>query len=118
MVFPLTRIYTDAEGESHFEALALPLEDRGIIGRLSQTQAASGLIFRQNAPGYDWDFHHAPRRQYIVLLDGEIEIEVSDGEKRRFRGGEVLLVEDTWGKGHRTRQLGEAPRHSLFILIE
>jgi quercetin dioxygenase-like cupin family protein len=118
MRFPLTRIYADAEGESHFEDLDLPLEDRGIIGRLSAPQAAAGLIFRQNAPGYDWDFHHAPRRQYIVLLDGEIEIEVSDGEKRRFRGGEVLLVEDTWGKGHRTRQIGEHPRHSLFIPIE
>jgi uncharacterized cupin superfamily protein len=34
-----------------------------------------------------------------VLLDGEIEIGTSTGEKRTFKGGDVLLVEDTTGKG-------------------
>ncbi|MEZ4547496.1 MAG: hypothetical protein R3B51_07185 [Thermodesulfobacteriota bacterium] len=32
-------------------------------------------------------WHHAPDRQYIILLEGHIEIEVSDGEKRAFSGG-------------------------------
>ena len=64
---------------------------------------------------YDYDWHRAPQRQFIVLLDGEIEIEVGTGEIRRFRGGEVLLVEDTEGQGHRTRSIGEAPRRSLFL---
>lgn len=113
--FTLTRIYTDPEGESHFEDVRVPLAPAGIIGTLSEKQEVSALVFRENQPGYDWDFHHAPRRQYIVLLDGIIEIEVSDGEKRQFHGGEVLLVEDTWGTGHRTRQLTDTVRRSLFI---
>lgn len=34
------------------------------------------------------------------------EIETGDGEKRRFRGGDILLVEDVTGRGrHRTRRV-------------
>jgi hypothetical protein len=34
---------------------------------------------------------------------------VSDGEKRIVRAGDVLLVEDTTGKGHRNRCLSPGP---------
>jgi quercetin dioxygenase-like cupin family protein len=111
----ITRIYADAEGESHFGELEIALMDRGAIGSLSEEVSVTGVIFRENEPGYDYDWHTAPRRQFIVLLDGEIEIEVSAGDKRRFRGGDVLLVEDTTGKGHRTRHVIPQRRRSLFL---
>lgn len=79
---------------------------------------ATGVVFRETAPDYDYDWHPAPRRQYIVLLDGEIEMEVGDGEKRRFRGGEVLLMEDTSGRGHRTRTVDGRMRRSIFITLD
>ena len=44
-----------------------------------------------------------------MFLRGETEIEVSDGEKRVFRSGDVFLVEDTTGKGHRNRRLSPEP---------
>jgi len=47
--------------------------------------------FRRNEPGYDYDWHLAPQRQFIMLLDGVIEIEVSDGERQTFRRGDILL---------------------------
>ena len=47
--------------------------------------------------------HPAPRRQLVFVLDGEIEIETSDGERRTFPPGGVVLVEDTVGSGHMTR---------------
>lgn len=114
----LTRIYADEQGHSHFEDLEVPLEDAGEIGRLSQPYPASGVIFRENDADYDYDWHTAPQRQYIILLDGEIEIEVSAGEKRRFRGGDVLLVEDVTGTGHRTRVTNNQPRRSIFVTLE
>ncbi len=46
------------------------------------------------------------------------EVEVTSGEKRRFSGGDVLLVEDTTGSGHRTRTVGDRSRRSLFIPTE
>jgi hypothetical protein len=49
------------------------------------------------------------------LLDGGIEIETSTGDTRNFAAGEVILVEDTTGKGHRTRNLEPKIRRSVFI---
>ena len=111
----VTRIALTPEGGSAFEDMDIDLVDRGVIGRMSDPFPATALIFRENDPGYDLDWHCAPRRQFIVMLDAEIEVEVTSGEKRRFVGGDVLLVEDTTGTGHRTRTVGNTSRHSLFI---
>lgn len=116
-MFKITRIYSDGDGESHFEELDIPLSDKGNIGMLSEAMPAKSVLFREVAPTYDYDYHTAPQKQYIILLDGEIEIETSLGEKRIFKGGEVLLVEDTTGKGHKTRNLRPEQRKSIFITL-
>lgn len=117
MNFNVVRIYSDQNGDSHFEHVQIPLREGGMIGKLSDEIPVSSIVFREVAPTYDWDFHCAPQRQYIVLLDGEIEIETSLGDKRTFAGGDILLVEDTWGKGHKTRNLRQEIRKSLFITL-
>jgi hypothetical protein len=116
--FNITRVYADADGESHFGDIAKPLAAAGDIGFLSAPEAVERLIFRKVVPGYDYDFHRAPARQYIFLLDGEIEIETSLGDKRSFKAGDILLVEDTTGKGHRTRNLLAAVRQSIFVTLK
>ena len=113
----VTRVYATADGGSAFEDVEIELTDRGEVGRLSEWVAADSVAFRENSPDYDWDWHHAPARQLIVLLDGAIEIEVTSGEKRAFGGGDVLLVEDTSGRGHRTRTTDGRSRRSLFIRL-
>lgn len=113
----ITRVYSDDKGESHFGELDVPLVESGPIGRLSERFPVRSIIFRENDAGYDYDWHNAPERQYILLLDGEIEIEVSDGEKKIFRGGDVIFVEDTEGKGHRTRVTNDRPRRSVFVTL-
>ena len=115
--FSITRVYSDEKGESHFAEMVVSLEEAGPIGFLSKAQPAESVIFRKVVPTYDYTFHNAPQRQYIVLLDGKIEIETSLGEIRQFGAGEVLLVEDVTGKGHRTRNVQPAVRSSLFIPI-
>ncbi len=114
----ITRLISDAQGESRFETIEISLKDAGMIGKLSELFPASGIIFRENSLDYDWDFHNTPRRQYVILLDGEIEIETSSGEQRRFVGGDIILLEDTTGKGHRTRNIQRKIRRSLFITLE
>ena len=117
MTFPVTRVYSDANGDSHFEDITIPLNDNGEIGFLSNAQEAGTVIFRKVIEQYNYDFHTAPARQYIILLDGIIEIETSLGAKRQFKTGEVLLVEDTTGKGHRTKNISTAIRSSIFITL-
>lgn len=113
----ITRIYSSDDGQSHFEDLEIELEDAGEIGRLSEEMPAAGIIFRENPADYDYDWHNAPQHQYIIMLDGNIEIEVSDGEIRQFSGGDILLVEDTTGRGHRTRTTDGKARRSVFVTL-
>jgi len=112
-----TRIFSDDNGESHFEVVNVPLTDTGEVGFLSGLFPVMNLQFRENKPDYNWNFHTAPARQFIVLLDGVIEIETSLGEVRQFKGGEILLVEDVTGKGHRTKNITQNVRRSLFVKL-
>lgn len=116
-MFQVTRVYSDSNGDSHFEDIEIPLTEAGSVGSLSEELPAKGLIFREVEPSYDWNFHTAPQKQFIVLLDGEIEIETSLGDKRTFKAGDVLLVEDTTGKGHKTCNLQPIKRKSIFITL-
>ena len=113
----ITRIYSDDTGESHFEDLDIELTDAGGIGKLSERFPVKSVIFRENEGDYDYDWHTAPERQYIILLDGRLEIESSTGEKRIFTGGDILLVEDVEGKGHKSRTTDGKPRSSIFITL-
>ncbi|MBK1438522.1 hypothetical protein JHJ32_00855 [Parapedobacter sp. ISTM3] len=115
--FDVTRLYTDEKGDSRFETIRYPLTDAGPIGYLSERYPVREIIFRKVPAGYDYTFHNAPQRQFIVMLDIGVEIETSTGEKRQFQPGEIILVEDTTGKGHRTRNLAPQVRSSLFITV-
>ena len=116
-MFTITRIYSDANGDSHFEDITIPLKSNGEIGFLSDEEPVKGIIFREVDASYDYDFHNAPQRQYIIHLDGGTEIETSLGEKKVFKTGDILLVEDTTGKGHKTKNSENKPRKSVFITI-
>ena len=43
----------------------------------------------------------------MVVVAGRLGATVSDGSRREFGMGEVLLLEDTHGKGHSTEILGD-----------
>jgi hypothetical protein len=113
----ITRLYTGADGESHFEDIDVPLEDAGDIGMLSEPVPAKGIIFRETDEQYDYAWHNAPRRQYVIMLDGQVDIEVGSGETRRFSTGDILLAEDTTGRGHRSRAVNRRPRKSIFVTL-
>lgn len=114
----VTRLYTGADNETHFEIVDYELFDNGEIGRLSNKVKVKDLIFRETGGDYNFDFHPAPQKQFIVLLDGEIEIENGLGEKRRFKAGDILLVEDLEGRGHKTKSVDGKLRRSIFITID
>jgi len=113
----ICRIFTGADNQSHFEDIAIPLHEKGDIGKLSEIRAVTNIIFRETDADYDHDWHNAPQRQFVILLDGEIEIEIGDGSKRRFKGGDILLAEDTTGQGHKSKHLSPQKRRSIFVTI-
>ena len=111
-------LYTDASGQSHFRNIEVEWAEETRAGKLSKRLPATGIIFRQVPPTYDLDWHPAPRRQYIINLDAGVQITASDGESRVIDAGEVILVEDTTGKGHLSKAVSSAVRHCIFVPVE
>ena len=114
----VTRLYTGADQQSHFEDYAVEMDDQGLIGHLSARHPVTSLIFRHTDSDYDYSWHNAPQRQYIVILQGGLEVEIGDGSRRVFGAGDILLAEDLTGQGHISRAVGGQPRRSLFITID
>ena len=112
-----TKILSDLEGKSFFEDFRIELNDEGEIGILSRPKKVQSIIFRITSGDYNYDWHNAPQKQYIIILEGEVEIEVGTGEKRIFSSGDILLVEDTEGQGHRSRAVNRKIRKSIFVSI-
>jgi len=111
-------LYTDAKGESHFRDLPVEWVEETRAGKLSKRLPATGIIFREVPPSYDLDWHPAPRRQYIINLDAGVQITASDGEARTIAAGEVILVEDTTGKGHLSKAVEGKIRHCIFVPVD
>mgnify|MGYP001165985589 CR=1 FL=1 len=113
-LLPIMRIYTGEDGRTHFAEGAMVLEVENFSAQtppfaVSQRLSATDIAFATMPPGWFGDWHPAPRRQYVLMLQGQFEIETGDGEIRRFNAGETFLVEDTSGPGHRTRVISEEP---------
>ena len=111
-------LYTDAAGESHFRDIEVEWVETRNASKLSARLPTAGIIFRETDGDYDLDWHPAPRRQYIINLDGGVRITSSDGESRVIGAGEVILVEDTTGKGHLSQSVGGQMRRSIFVPVE
>lgn len=115
------RVYTGADGETHFEDVRVPTTARRSPVSDARVEASelfptTGVRFRRVVTDHDPGTPHpAPRRQFVVHLAGRAELEVSDGDRRRIGPGDVVLVEDTAGKGHITRRLGTEDRVTLFL---
>jgi uncharacterized cupin superfamily protein len=76
-----------------------------------------GIIFRETDGDYNYTWHNAPCRQFVLMLQGSVEIEVSTGTRRTFYSGDILLVEDTTGRGHVSRAVNGQPRKSVFVTL-
>ncbi len=112
----VVRIYTGDDGESHFEDIDLSYEQLETSERTA-IENAEHLYFRRYQPGDFNDWHPAPRRQYSITLEGQVEVGLGDGTKRVFGVGDVLLADDLTGRGHTTTVYGDKVRIAVAIPI-
>lgn len=114
----LVRMFTSPDGQSQFEDVEFPAE-QGVNGeQVPLLRAAGPVTWKHVAPRPPGGWHTAPRRQYVVVLCGQMEVEVAGGETRRFGPGDLPLTEDLNGEGHITRTVGDQPRVLLNIPLE
>ncbi len=105
-------LYTDNNGDSHFKdvevgfefvSFAPPAPPVGLSGFV----LASRFVFFKTPSGWYGDWHPAPKRQFFCCFSGSFEVTASDGETRIFRSGDVFLLEDITGKGHKSKAIGK-----------
>ena len=113
----LVRLYAGDDGQSHFE----DLEIDGWPEQWDLNLANPRIDFaRRGEPGNPFfsDWHPEPRRQYLILLAGQMEVTVGDGTSIVLNPGDVLLAEDLTGQGHQVRSLGDQPYSRVTIPLE
>ena len=124
------RLYTGDDLQSHIEEISLDnmnpfLDKEGAYGLATPLVTnIEGIIFRTSPIGYELKWHTAPRKQYMIMLRGCVEIEVGNSNngnngsnKIQLGPGDVVLAEDLTGQGHITRVVGNEQRFYAIIPI-
>jgi hypothetical protein len=104
----VVRIYATPDGESRVEELTLSPDTKPV----DITRMTASVYRGSGAQAPDW--HTAPRKQFAINMTGELEVEVTDGTRRKI-GSDLVYLEDTTGKGHVTRALG--PITNVFLHV-
>jgi hypothetical protein len=99
-----SRIFNDDDGTSHFDdvGISIPLAKDANHSDTERFQAPA-VFLRAFANNMTWPAHGVPSRQLVVVLQGRLEMEASDGEVRTFNPGDLLIAEDLEGPGHTSR---------------
>lgn len=117
------RIWADGDGETHLEEVTLDRVVNPAERGVAELWVSAGVdvdrmqfltvqaIDQVPAP------HQAPRRQFVVFLDGWVRITASDGDVRTLSAGGVVLAEDVEGNGHVT-ELEPGVRRVLQIPLD
>jgi mannose-6-phosphate isomerase-like protein (cupin superfamily) len=116
----VARIFSDADGMSHFEDLDVELRTVEYAPPAPAIDVSAAFpterAFLFEIPvGWYGDWHPTPRRQLYINLSGRLEVKVADGEVRQLGPGDIVLVEDLTGTGHVTRVIGDAPSTGAFV---
>lgn len=112
------KICTDpGTNETHVLPMYIPLSPKS-GGGLSQMINVSGVQWVWTSATSVHPWHNPRQRQFVINLDAGHKVQVSGAPYQRvFAAGEVLFVEDVYGKGHVTMNLGKA-RTSLVVPVD
>ena len=107
-MFTFTRLYSDSAGESHFDDVEVHFAATDYTAaapplNLSAITSAMHFRFMEAPAGWSSDWHTSSARTLFIVMSGEWEVTVSDGESRRFAIGSAILLEATSGIGHSSR---------------
>src|SRR5512137_1747877 len=114
------RIYADAQGGSHFDTVkvgqnlatgAPPAAPFYVSG----DNPASKYRFYTFQPGWIGDWHPCPARQFLSLMSGAVEMKTTDGTVRKLGPGDLVLLEDTSGMGHVTKNISDG--YTTFLVV-
>ena len=119
-VFRYHRVYSDENGVSHFEDATMTFEMQDFAPPaspfgVSEALPAESATFIHAPLGWDGEWHPTPTRQWAVILSGRIEMTVGDEEVRVFGPGDVVLLDDTSGRGHLTNVVSPEGATAMMV---
>jgi hypothetical protein len=113
----LVQIVSDGDGPSLFKETEIPFHNIHAHGAETEVFPAKEVAFVWTPADFAKGFHTASRRRLILVLDGQMEIEVGQGDHKVFGTGDMIDILDTTGEGHKTRVVGGLDMHTALIEI-
>jgi hypothetical protein len=111
-------LFSGDDGESHFREVELPQVNTAWGSAKSPIQECAGWEIGETPPGRFIDWHVARVPRVLIVLSGQLEVGVGSGEVRRFGAGAALYAQDTTGRGHTSRFVGDTPTRMITIPIK
>ncbi len=113
------RLYADDSGKTHFEDKMVEMQPLVYYPKMevSSLTKASSIGFFRLASTSDSNWHPSPRRQWVFVLKGIMEVEAQDGDTIRFGPGSILFAEDTIGKCHKTRVVSDEEVLAVWVPV-
>ena len=116
------RIYCDPTGESYIGEAEV---EQSLVSAappapplyISPFKPVTKYSFWTVPAGWDGGWHPSPNKQFFVVTSGVVEGEVSDGKVIRCGPGTIILLEDTWGKGHKSRVVGGVELQAFVVQL-
>lgn len=109
--YSMQLLYTGPDGQAYVKNIEVAARPNGVV----DLQPVNGIEIHRTRPGFSIGWHVETRRQYVITLSGSGEIDIAGGKKIILTPGTILLVENTTGKGHKTRVLGNQPWVALWV---
>ena len=110
------RIWTGADGDSHFEEGVIDFSKGERGDALSTVISGASLSFQETSSGGSYEWHKDPVPRFVITLSGTLEFETKGGERFTIRPGDILLAQDNTGSGHRWKLIGEDPWRRAYVV--
>lgn len=120
----VTLLETGADGFARFRDVVLSLPQGTPASRLTALAPSGGWQLRRSPPDFASSFHCTGEPQWLVVLQGQMEIGLRDGSARTFGPGQFFYSGDTLPAGatfddavhgHRSRAVGGEPLVTMFV---
>ncbi len=117
-------LFTDTDGRARFRDEMVELPEGTPSSQLSALFPSEGYQLRHSPVGFRSSFHCTVTPQWVVILQGQMEIGLQDGSSRVFQPGDHFYSDDRLPEGaifdatvhgHWSRQLGDAPLVTMFV---
>ena len=120
----LPTIENDGRGASRFGECEVELD--GEMTRMLSDQISAENFRLRESHGYSSDYHCAGDPTLLIILSGQIQIELPRGERRIFKMGDLYIAQDYLEDGvifdpslhgHRAEQIGDEPYRAVHIKL-